>query len=172
MGAGRAVRRAVVATLLLAAALSIPARGVAGQGAAVGDTVPAITITDLEGSEVTLDARASGRPLLIEFWATWCEVCAALMPEVRRAAARFGERVDFVGVNVTVNESRSRVVRWVEHERPPYRTMYDARGLAVRTFRAPTTSYVVIIDADGVIRYTGVGSDQDLSSALAKVVSP
>jgi hypothetical protein len=72
---------------------------------------------------------------------------------------------------VTVNENRRRVISWVEREAPPYRTMYDARGVAVRTFRAPTTSYVVIIDAGGVIRYTGVGADQDLSGALAKVVA-
>ena len=59
--------------------------------------------------------------------------------------------MDFVGVNVTVNESRNRVRRWVERERPPYRTLYDETGLAVRTFEAPVTSYVVILDARGVI---------------------
>ena len=156
--------------LLGALAVAAPWDVVSAQ-AAVGDRAPVITVTDLEGREVALDARTAGRPLLLEFWATWCEVCEALMPEVRRAAALHGAAVDFVGINVTVNESRPRVVRWVERERPPYRTMYDARGVAVRAFRAPTTSYVVIIDADGVIRYTGVGADQDLGAALAKVVS-
>jgi thiol-disulfide isomerase/thioredoxin len=151
--------------------LAVPSPTLAGQTGRVGELAQAITVTDLEGNEVTLDARARGRPMLLEFWATWCEVCAALMPEVRRAATAYGGEVDFIGVNVTINESRSRVARWVERERPPYRTMYDERGVAVRTFRAPTTSYVVIVDATGVIRYTGVGDDQDLSGALAKVVS-
>jgi hypothetical protein len=73
---------------------------------------------------------------------------------------------------VTVNESRARVRRWVERERPPYRTVYDESGLAVRTFQAPVTSYVVIIDRTGVIRYTGVGEEQDLQRALEGVVQP
>jgi len=151
---------------LLALALAAPP--LAAQ-AAVGDTAKAITVMDLEGQPVRLDAKATGKPLLIEFWATWCEVCEALMPAVRRAHERFGSRVDFVGVNVTVNESRNRVRRWVERERPPYRTVYDESGLAVRTFQAPVTSYVVIIDRHGVIRYTGVGEDQDLVRALEGV---
>ncbi len=151
-------------------ALALVATPLAAQ-AAVGEQATPITVAALDGTMTRLDAKAAGRPMLIEFWATWCEVCAALMPTMREAHRQYGDRVDFVGVNVTVNESRSRVRRWVERERPPYRPLYDASGLAVRTFHAPVTSYVVIVDADGVIRYTGVGKDQDLLGALSKVVS-
>lgn len=150
--------------LFLLAAAPLPAQS------AVGERATPITVLDLDGTPVRLDPKAAGRPMLIEFWATWCEVCEALMPTMRAAHARYGERVDFIGVNVTVNESRSRVRRWVERERPPYRTLYDESGLAVRTYAAPVTSYVVIVDADGVIRYTGVGEDQELLKALAEVV--
>lgn len=154
----------LVAAMLLAAPL--PAQS------AVGERATPITVLDLDDKPVRLDAMATGRPLLIEFWATWCDVCEALMPAVRAAHTRYGSQVDFVGVNVTVNESKSRVRRWVERERPPYRTLYDESGLAVRTFEAPVTSYVVIVDAQGIIRYTGVGEDQELMKALAEVLGP
>lgn len=154
----------LVAAMLLAAPLSAQS--------AVGERATPITVLDLDDKPVRLDAKATGRPLLIEFWATWCDVCEALMPSVRAAHARYGSRVDFVGVNVTVNESKSRVRRWVERERPPYRTLYDESGLAVRTFEAPVTSFVVIVDAQGIIRYTGVGEDQELLKALAEVLGP
>ncbi len=160
--------RRVRGVLLLVALLAwAPLSAQAG----VGTRAAPITVADLDGNDVRLDARAAGRPLLIEFWATWCEVCDALLPKMRQVAARYGDRVDFVGVNVTVNESRNRVKRWVDREKPPYRTLYDESGLAVRTFGAPVTSYVVLIDAEGIIRYTGVGADQDLAGALAKVVT-
>jgi cytochrome c biogenesis protein CcmG/thiol:disulfide interchange protein DsbE len=159
------------APLLLVLAAIAQAPALSAQSPLIGTSAPAITVTDLEGNEVTLDARDSGRPMLLEFWATWCEVCEALLPTMRAAAAEYGSKVDFVGINVTVNDPRRRVVRWVEKERPPYLTIYDARGLAVRTFRAPTTSYVVIVDAGGVIRYTGSGKDQDLLGELAKVTT-
>lgn len=160
-------RASVPVTTILALAFVVAP--IAAQST-VGSVATPIAITDLDGRAVRLDAKAAGKPMLIEFWATWCEVCEALLPSVRRAATRFGAQVDFVGVNVTVNESKARVRRWVDRERPPYRTLYDESGLAVRTFQAPVTSYVVIIDARGIIRYTGVGEEQDLIKALEGVV--
>lgn len=138
----------------------------------VGSAATAITVTSLEGVPVTLDAKAAGRPMLIEFWATWCEVCEALMPTLRKAHAAYGSQVDFVGINVTVNDPKRRVSAWVAKHKPPYRVMYDDRGTAVRAFHAPATSYVVIVGADGTIRYTGIGAEQELSAELAKVVAP
>lgn len=154
--------------LALVALLIIGAAPIAAQ--AVGTTAKVVTVPDLAGKEVTLDAGAAGRPMLVEFWATWCEVCAALMPRMRAAHKAWGSKVDFYGVNVTVNENRNRVGRWVEKEQPPYQVLYDTRGVAVRAFNVPATSYVVMVDATGVIRYTGIGADQDLDAALRKLV--
>jgi TATA-box binding protein (TBP) (component of TFIID and TFIIIB) len=40
----------------------------------------------------------------------------------------------------------------------------------VRAFQAPSTSYVVLLDASGKVAYTGVGADQDIEAALQRVV--
>lgn len=137
--------------------------------ATVGSRAPVVVVPDLDGAEVRLDAAGARRGMVIEFWATWCEVCDRLLPAVRAAHARFGDRFDFYGVNVTVNESKARVRRWVDREKPPYRTLYDEKGVAVRAFRAPATSYVVVVDSTGVIRYTGSGGDQKLVEILEKM---
>jgi thiol-disulfide isomerase/thioredoxin len=143
----------------------------AAQAPAPGAKAPVITVAALEGADVTIDAATAGRPAVIEFWATWCSVCDELLPRMRTAHARYKDQVDFYGVNVTVNESRARVERWVAREQPPYRTLYDERGIAVRAFGAPTTSYVVIIDATGTVRYTGSGGAQAIAAEVAKVVT-
>lgn len=142
----------------------------AAQEVGVGDRAPAITVAALEGGSVRIDAAAARRPAVIEFWATWCEQCEALLPRLRSAATRYAGTVDFYGVNVTVNESKNRVRRYVARARPPFTVLYDERGGAVRAFGAPVTSYVVIVDATGVVRYTGSGGSQDLAAELAKVV--
>lgn len=157
--------RAMTATLVVLASL---ASGASAQ--VVGSRAPVITVTDLDGAMVTLPTP--GRPALIEFWATWCEVCEELLPRVVAARRQVGDRADFFGVNVTVNESKNRVQRWVTAEKPPFRTLYDERGTAVRAYAAPATSYVVIVDAKGIIRYTGSGGTQALAAELAKVVGP
>jgi thiol-disulfide isomerase/thioredoxin len=156
-----------VVVCVVALCASAPAGTLAAQ-AAVGSRAPVISVTDLDGKAVQLPA--AGRPALIEFWATWCEVCEQLFPRVVAAKKAFGAEVDFFGVNVTVNESKSRVTRWVAEHAPPFLTLYDDRGVGVRAYGAMVTSYVVIVDAKGIIRYTGSGGTQDLMAQLRKVV--
>ncbi len=138
-------------------------------GLPVGTTPPAVELEDLDGNAVQLGDVGSTRPVLIEFWATWCPVCQKLAPELAAAYGRFGDRVDFVVVAVGVNQSQRSVRRHLEEHRIPYRVLWDGKGRAVRAYRAPTTSYVVILDAAGAVAYTGVGESQDLVEALERI---
>lgn len=151
--------------IALAVALAAPA---GAQG--VGDKAPAVRVANLDGKEIPIAVTAGRKAMVIEFWATWCEVCEALLPRMRAAQTRYGSQVDFYGVNVTVNESRTRVGRFVAEHRLPFTVLYDTRGVAVRAYSAPATSHVVIVDAAGVIRYVGSGASQDIVGELAKVV--
>jgi thiol-disulfide isomerase/thioredoxin len=145
----------------------------AGQesGLPVGSRAPAVVVKDLEGTPVDLGKYLGRQPVLLEFWATWCEVCEALLPTMEAAHREFGEQVAFFGVNVTVNQSLDRVRRYVETRHPPFRTLYDAEGAAIRAYAAPTTSYIVIVDRSGRVRYTGTGAEQDLATALKAVAA-
>lgn len=159
-------------TLLIALALLVPARArlAAQMVPVVGDIAPVVSVADLDGKMVRIAASVPRRAVLIEFWATWCEVCRALLPTMRAAQKTYGDRVDFFGVNVTVNERKERVRQYVAQNHPPFMTLYDDRGVATRAFGALATSYVVIIDRNGKVAYTGDGSDQKISAELARVV--
>ena len=58
----------------------------------------------------------------------------------------------------------------LEDHDPGYPFLYDARGNAVRAYNAATTSIVVMLDGEGKVAYTGVGTDQDLMGAVAGLV--
>lgn len=163
--------RRVGAILLLLAGLSGRASA-QDEGIALGAKAPAVVVNDIDGKPVDLGAYLGKQPVLLEFWATWCNVCEELLPRVREAHATYGTSVAFFGVNVTVNQTPERVRRWIASHNPPYRTLYDDKGVSTRAYEAPVTSYIVIIDAAGRVAYTGTGADQDLSSALAHVVKP
>ena len=75
---------------------------------------PVVTVHDLDGKPVDLGQYIGKKPVFLEFWATWCELCEELLPRVRAAKAAYGDRVEFLGVNVTVNQSRDRVRRYLE----------------------------------------------------------
>jgi cytochrome c biogenesis protein CcmG/thiol:disulfide interchange protein DsbE len=158
----------VVSAALVAGPATVRAQD---DGLAVGSRAPSVVVHDLDGKPVNIGQYIGRKPLLLEFWATWCELCEQLLPRVREAHARYGDRVEFFGVNVTINQSPARVRRWVEANTPPFRTLYDDEGTSIRAYAAPTTSYVVIVDRGGRVAYRGTGGTQDLSAELGKVLA-
>jgi len=157
---------AALATLALAAATPLPA-----QGPGVGAAAPVVAVHDLDGQPVDLGQWIGHRPVLIEFWATWCTSCKALMPTVRAAAATYGREVEFLGINITVADPKPQVRQFVAEEDPPYRVLYDDEGVSQRAYDVAATSYVVIIDRTGRIAYTGSGGSQPLDEALRRVTT-
>lgn len=133
----------------------------------LGAEAPAAELETLEGEAVQLlDYVEAGKPTLIEFWASWCEQCEALQPQLDELQARHGEEVNIVAVAVGVSQSPRRVRRHLEDHDPGYTFLYDVRGNAVRAYNASTTSIIVMLDREGRVAYTGVGTDQDLLGAV------
>jgi peroxiredoxin len=156
--------------LALAAALVLPAALSAQDiGLQLGAQAPAVTVEDLDGKPVDLGRYVGKQPVLLEFWATWCPLCAALEPALTDAHARYGTTVRFFAIGVAVNEQPASIRRHLASHPLPYPVLYDAAGAAVRAFEAPTTSYIVVLDRAGKVSYTGSGSDQDVTPALARV---
>ncbi len=166
----RIVRGAMgtLGALLLLGAATVQAQDT---GLPLGTVGPASAVETLTGEVANLSSViGGGKPTLIEFWATWCSNCRELEPKLVAAQRSYGNRVRFVGVAVSVNQSRERVQRYVTEHLQGFTHFYDRRGQAVTNFDVPATSYVVILDKDGKVIYGGVGGDQDIARALAAAV--
>jgi peroxiredoxin len=159
------------AVLLAAMALvSVQAATAQTVGSGVGQRAPAVTLRTLDGRRVDLGAQIGRTPMLIQFFAAWCSQCRDQMPSFKRAIDRYGNRVKFVGVAVSANQSPERARRYVQAHRLTHEILYDARGEAVERYDVPTTSYVVVINRRGRIVFTGSGGDLDVVAAAAKAL--
>jgi thiol-disulfide isomerase/thioredoxin len=155
--------------------LLIPGSAVAQDdviGIPVGSVPPAVTIEDLDGNPVDLGRWVGKKPVIVEFWATWCPICAELLPRMEAAQTKYGDRAEFVVVAVAVNQSPNTVRRHLTRHPMPFTFLWDVNGNATRAFQAPSTSYVAVLDARGKVVYTGVGAEQDLDAALARALVP
>ncbi len=163
-----ALFRNVLPGLCALGLFAAPALAQGDAGIKVGSDAPVVSVNDLDGKAVNLGQWIGKKPVMLEFWATWCENCEALLPRVTEAKKAVGDRVQFLGVNVTVNQTPERVRRYLEQHDVPFQTLYDDQGISTRAYQAPATSYVVIIDAAGKVVYTGVGGDQRFEPALKR----
>lgn len=137
----------------------------------LGSLAPPAALEDLEGNAVQiLDYVEDGKPTIIEFWASWCENCEALQPQLDRIQELWGSQVNIVAVAVAVSQSQRRVRRHVEERGIEYAYLWDGEGEAVKAYEIPGTSIVVILDREGKVAYTGSGRDQDLIGAVEKVL--
>lgn len=157
---------------LIATAVTLVAPTLAAQelGIAVGTMAPPAAVERLDGTAADLKEFIGARPVVIQFWATWCTDCRALEPTMVAAQARFKDRVAFVGVAVSVNQSPERVRRYIAEHYTTFTHFYDRRGHAVEAYDVPATSYVVILDASGRVVYTGLGSDQQIEAGIARAL--
>ena len=155
--------------VLLGALAAAPAGG-QDIGLPLGATPAAAMVEDLDGNRVDLAQWVGKRPVVVEFWATWCPVCEALFPKLEAAHRRYGDRVAFLVVAVAVNQSPRSIRRHLERHPLPFTVLYDTRGEAVRAFDALTTGYVVALDAAGKVAYTGVGEGQDIEAVVGRLV--
>jgi thiol-disulfide isomerase/thioredoxin len=169
----RSLRNALAAATL-ALAVAVPSHASAQDvlGLPIGTQAPAASVQDLDGKPVQLLdlIKKGGKPAVIEFWATWCEQCEALQPQLDLIQKEMGSQVNVVAVAVGVAQTARRVQRHLEDHNPGYPFVFDARGDAVRQYQAMTTSIVMLLDKDGKVVYADVGPDQDLVGAVRKLL--
>jgi thiol-disulfide isomerase/thioredoxin len=162
-------RGATVLALVAALLLAMPAAA-QDVGLDIGAVPDNVQVQDLDGNVVALSQFIGRKPVLIQFWATWCPLCSELEPRIEAARQRHGDALEVLVIAVGVNQTPRSIRRHIERHAPPGRMLYDPRGAATRAFKAPTTSYVVALDAAGRVVYTGVGADQDIGAAAARAV--
>ena len=151
--------------------IAVPALQAQETGLPVGAKAPASTIVEtLDGKAFDIGQYIGKTPVLIEFWATWCPLCKQLEPTMVDAARKYGSRVKFIGVAVSVNQTPERVKLYAEKHGLPLEVYFDRKGTATDAYDAAATSYVVVVNKAGTVVYTGLGGTQNLDAAVKKAI--
>ena len=126
----------------------------APESAEVGALGPDFELETLSGENIRL-SDLQGKPVLINFWATWCAPCVLEMPNFQKYYEDYPGAFEVLAVNAF--ESHDTVADFVEDARVTFPILFDPESKVHSVYRIPgyPTSYV--IDRDGVVRFKHIG---------------
>lgn len=146
---------------VLATTAPAPPKGL--QIAAPGEPMPVLRLHDRSGTQLLLPDAYRGRPILINFWASWCGPCIKEMPELDRfAAAQKPQGVQVVGIALDDLEA---VNRFLGSTPVGYPIVLDAPGPRDSSVQLGNPKgvlpYSVLIGADGRLVKQKIGPFED-----------
>ena len=130
---------------------------------------PDFTLPDAAtGKPYHLQAEAQARPVVLDFWATWCGPCRAEMPHLVALSKRYAGRVDFRGINSS--DSPQNVVAFAKANGITFPNLSDAGHQAAAAYGADEIPLLIVVDTHGKVRSATDGFDQDIDHNLPKVL--
>jgi thiol-disulfide isomerase/thioredoxin len=149
-----AARRTGAAIAALLAVVWLAACG-APPAARLGGPAPDFTLQTVDGAPLQL-AQLKGKPVWINFWATWCVPCREEMPAMQELYDEYhGRGLEIVAVNM--EEDPATVRRWITSGGYDFTFVLDSEGQQVKRYNVTAAPTSYFVDRDGVIRDLKLG---------------
>jgi peroxiredoxin len=164
----RPFRTALWLTVSAALAAPLSSQGPAQQGA----PAPDFTLKRLAGEDASL-SQFRGKPVLVNFWATWCKPCRTEMPEIISAyRAHRGDGLEVLAVNLTDQENLKDVRKFVAALDLPFSVLLDRKGTVWKLYGLRGVPTSVFIDSAGIVRLINPGpvSHSGLERGLREIL--
>jgi cytochrome c biogenesis protein CcmG, thiol:disulfide interchange protein DsbE len=119
--------------------------------AAAGEPPPAALRPVLQGS--------GGRPVYVDFWASWCVPCAMSFPWLNSVLHRYGQELVVVGINV--DEKRADADRFLMRHPAEFALLFDPQGEIAAHYQLKGMPSAVLLGADGDVLWQHSGFRKD-----------
>jgi thiol-disulfide isomerase/thioredoxin len=141
-----------------------------GGAADRGTPAPAVPFERFDGTSATL-AAYSGRPLVVNFWASWCPSCVAEMSTAFRPAQEtYGPEVAFLGLNL--RDDRDAALALVADTGVAFDLAEDRSGDLFAALGGLGMPFTVLVDADGTVvhRHNGSVTEAQLAGLIEETL--
>jgi len=143
---------------ILTAAVALTALGAHAllqeRGLPIGTEAPNFKLNTLDGTTVELN-KLRGKPVFIDFWATWCGPCRRALPHTQKLAEKYGKDAHILAINL--REDPETVRQFVESNNYTFTVLIDTDGSVAADYRVRGIPHFVLIDARGKIQFVSSG---------------
>lgn len=138
----------------------------------VGSQAPNFTLNDFSGNQVSL-SRFLGKPVFIDFWASWCPPCVEEIPEIEKIHREFPDLI-VLGIHRTETEGADIGSSFARKLGATYILLEDSDGEVYKTMTSGQRfmPYSVFIDKNGVIvdKKAGSKTPEDMRERVLKII--
>jgi cytochrome c biogenesis protein CcmG, thiol:disulfide interchange protein DsbE len=115
------------------------------------ETASDFSLYDLQGRQVSLK-QFRGKPVMLDFWATWCGPCRMTMPLTEKLRKEYQGSLTVLAINL--QESEEDVRQYVQQEDVKSLVLLDKEGAAAEAYGIETIPALILIDKSGKIKQT------------------
>ena len=124
-------------------------------------------LADADGNEYTFYdlLKAAGKPMVVNFWASWCGPCKSEMPEFQKLYEEKGDSIGFLMVNLTdgSRETVEKATKFIEEQGYSFPVYYDIWQEAAYTYYINSIPMTIFVRADGTLEAYAEGAlDEEL----------
>ncbi len=153
--------------LFITVPILAPAAVAGDSKGATASAAPDFDLQDLNGTHVTLSQFKGQKPVLLEFWATWCHFCMAARPEVNKLRKDIPPAdLEILAINVGSGDSLEKLKRFEQTDPSPYPVLYDPGSKVTNSYKVEGIPHFVLLDKTGAVKYQGNRLPSDLMGLL------
>lgn len=137
----------------------------------VGFKAPAFELPALDSDQL-YNLDSSDKPLVINFWASWCGPCELEAPDLAALYEKYKDQVEFYAINLTDTDTLEKVEQFVEKHQFSFPVLLDEKAKASRDYRILAMPTTFFIDKNGVIihKHLGYATKSELEAPIRKLV--
>lgn len=161
--------RSVRFILMLIGSLMLPA------GISTAQDRPALTVTSIDGEEIILADLLKKGPVLVNFWALWCEPCVIELQQLQSLYERYKDRgFTIIAVNQDNQKSTAKVSSYIASRGYTFTVIADPEGEIAQQFNVHSIPVSVLFDTRGTVAYKALGyksgDEKKIEHALQQVL--
>lgn len=124
----------------------------------IGYRLPPFSM-QLLGSQQTISTKdIVGKPVFINFWTSWCTYCRLEAPDIAKAYKKYGNKVMFLSINVTSQDSIPAVQAFVQQFGVTWQVPLDTTGKVAQKYQIVAFPTSFFVTRSGIIEDKVVGS--------------